>query len=224
MATILSLSDTLAVADLETYLSRACHLEDGSVRVVAHEHVVAVYSAILYPRGLLDSSPTVLGLRTVELADGADCDAVVPIRSLLKRVSKAIENSDEAGPIAVTVPHEVATVTWAGISPPRGGWVLLDEVDSRVLEKVAADGIAEVAASIPENSGDLIVQRVRSDVWERPIDGIEHVPAGAAFAAYGLRFLSRDEPVALYETGPWTRLTTRRGHVLVRRKPWTLRR
>ncbi len=102
--------------------------------------------------------------------------------------------------------------------------VALDEVDSRVLERVAADGIAEVAASIPENSGDLIVQRVRSDVWERSIDGIEHVPAGAAFAAYGLRFLSRDEPVALYETGPWTRLTTRRGHVLVRRKPWTLRR
>ncbi len=225
MVTTLSIADTLAVADLETYLSLARRLEDGSVRVIAWEHLVAVYSAIVYPRGLLDQSPTVLGLRTFELAEVADCDTVVPVRSLLERASRAVARSEDgAGPIALTMPHEVTTVTWAGISPPRGGWVRLDEVDSGVLERVAVEGIDEVAASVPENAGDLIVQRVRSEVWERPIPGFEHVPGGAAFAAYGLRFLARDEPVAIYETGPWTRLTTHRGHVLIRRKAWTLRR
>ena len=48
-------------------------------------------------------------------------------------------------------------------------------------------------------------------------------PGFHRFAAFSLGFLSADEPVALYETGPWTRLSTSRGHVLVRRKPWTLR-
>jgi len=38
-----------------------------------------------------------------------------------------------------------------------------------------------------------------------------------------LGFLSADEPVQLFETGPWTRLSTARGHILVRRKPWSLR-
>ena len=30
--------------------------------------------------------------------------------------------------------------------------------------------------------------------------------------------------VRVFETGPWTRLTTKRGHVLVKRKAWTLAR
>ena len=64
------------------------------------------------------------------------------------------------------------------------------------------------------------MRRVRSEVWGRPIAGLEHVPAGAAFAALSLGFLGDDE-VRIFETGPWTRLTTQRGHVLVKRKAWT---
>jgi hypothetical protein len=64
---------------------------------------------------------------------------------------------------------------------------------------------------------------VRAEVWGRPIDGLEYVPAGAAFAAESLGFLADDEPVTILETGPWTRLTTRRGHTLVRRQAWSLR-
>jgi len=59
-------------------------------------------------------------------------------------------------------------------------------------------------------------------VWGRGIPGLEYVPTGAAFGAFSLGFLG-DDPVRLFETGPWTRLTTRRGHVLVRQKPWTLK-
>jgi len=67
------------------------------------------------------------------------------------------------------------------------------------------------------------VRRVRAEVWGREIPGAEHIPAGAGFAAVSLGFLG-DDAVASYETGPWTRLTTRRGHVLVKRRAWTLAR
>jgi hypothetical protein len=50
------------------------------------------------------------------------------------------------------------------------------------------------------------------------------VPAGASFAGLSLGFLGGDDPVRVFETGPWTRLTTQRGHVLVKRRAWSLRR
>jgi hypothetical protein len=72
------------------------------------------------------------------------------------------------------------------------------------------------------------VRRVRTEVWGRPIEGLEYVPTGAGFAAVSLGFLgdvaSGQEQVRIYETGPWTRLTTQRGHVLVKRRAWSLQR
>ena len=65
MSQSFSLTDSLSLADLQVYLSRAGRVEDGAVRLISAAGVLAVYTAILYPRGLLDSSPTVLGLRTV---------------------------------------------------------------------------------------------------------------------------------------------------------------
>ena len=44
------------------------------------------------------------------------------------------------------------------------------------------------------------------------------VPAGGAFAAHALGFLAADDAVWVYETGPWIRLTTKRGHVLIKRR------
>jgi len=224
MSQSFSLTDSLSLADLQVYLSRAGRVEDGSVRLISAAGVLAVYTAILYPRGLLDSSPTVLGLRTFALTEPVVLDAVVPVRSLLDRVARLTGAVvDPGAPVAVTVPLEVSTVTWAGISPPRGGWQSQGDVDAALLENSARAGIDEVAASIPAGTGEQIVQRVRSEVWGRPVEGLEFVPSGAAFAAYSLGFLAPDEPVALFETGPWTRLSTSRGHILVRRKPWTLK-
>jgi hypothetical protein len=131
--------------------------------------------------------------------------------------------TDVAAPVTVTVPLEVSSVTWAGITPPRGGWTAQGSTQPGILEDAARAGISEVASTIPTGTGEQIVQRVRSEVWGRPIDALDFVPAGAAFAAVSLGFLSADEPVRLFETGPWTRLSTERGHILVRRKPWTLR-
>lgn len=221
-----TLSDPLALDDLSTFVSRAGRLEDGSVRLIAGSGILAVYSAVLYPFGLLDEVPTVLGLRTFAVdPEEPALDAVVPIRSFAQRIESARlrREAGTAGGTRVSLPVEVNTVTWAAISPPRGGWYSIAPLGSDLLQRVAKEGIDEVAAAVPESAGEQIVRKVRSEVWGRPIEGHEHIPAGAAFAALSMGFLGDDE-VRLFETGPWTRLTTQRGHVLVKRKAWTLSR
>jgi hypothetical protein len=218
------LADSQTLDDLQVFLARAARIEEGSVRLIAGSGVLAVYAAVFYPVGLLDESPTVLGLRTIALAPAADgtpstFDVVVPIRSLLTR----LENAQKTGALTISLPMEVNTVTWAAISPPRGGWVSIGNAPAHLLDAAARAGIDEVAAAVPTGTGEQIVRRVRSEVWSRPIPGLEHVPAGAGFAALGLGFLGDDE-VRLFETGPWTRVTSTRGHVLVKRKAWTLSR
>ncbi|BDZ63156.1 hypothetical protein [Agromyces mangrovi Wang et al. 2018] len=224
MSESIQLADRLSLGDLQTYIGRAARVDDGSVRIIAGSGILAVYTAILYPRGILDETPTVLGLRTFSLADRTEFDEVVPMRSLATRVDDTLaRTADGAVPSAFTRPHGVSTVTWAGISPPRGGWLAHSPVAQSVLEDAARIGIAEVAAAVPEGTGEQLVEKVRSEVWGRPMEGLEFVPAGAGFAALSLGFLGGDEEVGVFETGPWTRLSTRRGHVLVRRRAWSLK-
>ena len=232
MSRTFTLADAQTLDDLQVFLARAARIEEGSVRLIAGSGVLAVYAAVLYPVGLLDESPTVLGLRTIALAPNVDgsadeFDVVVPIRSLLTRLESAqgVRAADPAitGSVTISLPMEVNTVTWAAISPPRGGWHPVSATTAAILDSAARAGIDEVAAAIPDAVGEQIVRRVRSEVWARPIPGLEHVPAGAGFAALGLGFLGDDE-VRIFETGPWTRLSTQRGHVLVKRKAWTLAR
>ncbi len=225
MSQTFSLVDSLSLGDLQVYLSRAGRVEDGSVRLIAGSGVLAVYTAVLYPVGLLDEVPTVLGLRTFALSAPDSFDAVVPVRSLLERLARLQSTvEDPTAPVTVSLPMQVNTVTWAAISPPRGGWNALGGFEAQLLESAAKAGIDEVAAAVPESTGGQLVHRVRAEVWGRPIDGLEYVPSGAAFAALSLGFLSGPETVRIYETGPWTRLTAQRGHVLVKRRAWTLQR
>jgi hypothetical protein len=223
MTRTFSLADSLALSDLQTFLGRAGRIDDGSVRLIADSGVLAAYVAIFYPVGLHDETPTVLGLRTFALADDGSFDAVVPVRSLLERLAhRRVEVVDPAAPVVVNLPIEVNTVVWTAISPPRGGWHGLDPVPADRLAEVADAGIAEIRDAVPAGTGEQLVHRARAEVWSRPVEGIEHIPAGAAFAAHTLGFLAPPEPVRVFETGPWTRLTSQRGHVLVRRKAWTL--
>ena len=227
MSEAFTLQDPLALGDLTTYLGRAGRVEDGSVRLIAGGGVLAVYVAVLYPSGLLDESPTVLGLRTFALTEGERFDVVVPVGSLLARLERlAAEPRDATGPVTVTLPMQVHSVSWAAISPPRGGWDALPAVSTATLDAVARAGIDEVATAIPTGTGEQIVHRVRSEVWGRPVESAEHIPAGAAFAALSLGFLGTepDDRAHVFETGPWTRITTPRGHVLVKRKSWSLSR
>jgi len=214
-----TLPDSLSLSDLATYLGRAGRVEDGSVRLIAGSGVLAVYVAVFYPMGLLDSSPTVLGLRTFQLDDRPEFDAVVPVRSLKERLVR-LQNDvvDPTVSVTVSVPATVNTVTWAAISPPRGGWARLEPIEAVRLRTTAESGIARVAAAIPEGTGEQIVHRVRADVWSAPVEGAEAVPAGAGFGALSLGFLDGEDEVAVFETGTWTRLTTPKGHVLVKRR------
>lgn len=226
MSRSFTLVDSLALGDLHVFLGRALRVEDGSVRLIAGSGVLAVYVAVLHPAGLLDESPTVLGLRTFAVTGAEEFDAVVPVRSLLMRVEGRLEAAaaDVAEPITVSLPLEVNSVAWAAISPPRGGWHALEPTTSDLLDAVAKKGIDEVAQVIPTGTGEAMVHRVRAEIWGKPITGFDHIPGGAAFAALSLGFLGEGDPVAVYESGPWTRLTTKRGHVLVKRRAWTLAR
>jgi hypothetical protein len=212
-----TLADAPSLDDLHVFLSRATRVEDGSVRLIAGSGVLAVYCSVFTPAGILDESATVLGLRTVALSEPATFDAVVPLRSLLQR----IERAQGEGTAHVGLPMEVNTATWAAISPPRGGWQAVGEVAPALLDAAARSGIRDVAAAVPDGAGEQIVRKVRAEVWGRPVPGAEHLPSGAAFAAFALGFLGED-PVRVYDTGPWTRLTTHRGHVLVKRRAWNL--
>jgi hypothetical protein len=225
MSRTFTLLDAFALRDLQVFLGRAERVDNGSVRVVSGGGVLAVYIAVFYPAGLLDQAPTILGLRTFALAESESFESVVPVRSLVERINRLeAAVTDDAAPVTVSLPMEVNTVTWAAISPPRGGWVALEATNSELLDAVARAGIDEVAGAVPTGTGEQIVHRVRTEVWGRPIDGLEHIPAGGAFAAFSLGFLGGDDAVSVFESGPWTRLTTKRGHVLIKRKAWTLAR
>lgn len=231
MSLTFTLAEPRAANDLELFLSRAARIEDGSVRLVATGGVLAVYIAALSPAGLTDEMPTVLGLRVLRIRAGAGFDRVVGIGALRSGVDHALHRREERGAaqgtegLTITVPQESPSVVWAAISPPRGGWRRLTPVSSTVLESAARSGIAEVAAAVPDGAGELIVRRVRSEVWGRPLTGAEQLPAGAAFAAVSLGFVGQDPAAAdeqweSYETGSWTRLSGARGHILARVRSW----
>lgn len=220
MNTSFTLTSALAAQDLSVLLGRALRLDDaGAVRLIADSGVLAVYVAVITPKGLLDRGPTVLGLRTFALSDGG-FDAVVPIRSMQVRVDAAIASVAE-GAVTIGVPAAVNTVVWSAISPPRGGWQRMAAIDAAGFSAAARAGIEEVATAIPDGTGEQIVHRVRSEVWGRPLPEADHVPAGAAFALESLGFLGAD-PVQQFAAGPWIRLSTARGHVLVKQNAWSL--
>jgi len=219
----LLLTESNAAADLDTFLGRAAELQDGSVRILASGSVLAVYVPVLFPSSLLDESATVLALRAFAIEPvNAEVDSIVPVASLRARAAAAtaVGEGFELG-----VPTPVYSVTWAGIVPPRGGWAAIGAVSTGLLRDSAATGIAEVAEALPVNPGEAVVRSVRALVWNEPIAGAEALPRGAAFAAQALGFLppeGAEEQGELFEVGPWTRLTLARGHVLVKRRAWSL--
>ena len=218
MVQSLSLVDAPSLGDLKVFLGRSARVENGSARLIAGLGVLAVYTPVLAPKGLLDSAPTVLGLRTFALASTDDADVVVSIRGLLDRLAMLSLSVDrEGGPIEIPLPPPDTGVAWAGISPPRGGWRRVGSTDARRLEEIAKAGIAEIAEAVPSEVGEQVVHKLRSAVWSRPIPDLgARVPSAAAFAAYSLGFLRRDDEPTVFEASSWVRLSTRRGHVLVR--------
>lgn len=209
------LADEQTAADMQAYLGRAKRLDpDGLVRLRAFGAVLAAYVAPIYSGNLMDSGPTVLGLRTCELAEPAELDALVPIASVQERLAKLLSDN-ETVEFKIQL-LETQRAPWAGISPPRQGWESLGSINESRLTQIARDGIAEVAASLPESVGGPIAARIRGEIWGRGIDLESRVPTGAAFVAAGLGFLTEDEEVGLYSAEGWVRLSSEHGHVLAK--------
>lgn len=213
MTSHLSLAEQADAADLKVFLQRAARLGCEHVRLVSHGQALVATVAVLTKQGLLDTDPTVLGARVFELASGHETvDTLVQIAAMQDRLARDVHE--------FALPVGQAGIAWAGVAPPAGNWVEHGDVPAQALIAVAEAGIAEVAAA--NGLGIKIVAEVRRETWGRRMftagEGDQAVvPAGAAFAAFGLGFVAdAGEQVALSSSGPWTRLTTSRGHVLSR--------
>lgn len=212
LQTVLDLGDGEAVADLSIFLARARAVDaGGAIRLQAVGRVLAAYVCVLTPRALGESTPTVLGMRAIPLAQAADVDATVSMASVADRLARMGE-----GDTLLDVPPSSVHVAWAAVTPPRGPWAPTGDVSSDILAAAAADGMAKVASLVPEQPGQAMVDGARASVWGRDVDGVEGIPAGAAFAAEALGFLVPGGMMRRFDSGTWVRLSSPRGHVLCR--------
>jgi hypothetical protein len=210
-----TVADEATAKDLLNYLQRAKRLDQaGFVKLRAYGNVLAAYVAPVYGSGLSDPSPTIIGLRTMPLDGDFEVDAVVPIESILSQLNSTPDGVFDS-PLTITLP-EHQHVAWAGVTPPRSGWHLVGTLAEGDLTDIARRGIAEVADSIPPSVGGPIASKIRGSIWGRSVDLKTKLPAGAAFVAAGLGFLTEDEQVEVYHSEGWVRLSTEHGHVLAK--------
>jgi hypothetical protein len=206
MSPSLRFADPQSAADALTFAGRAAPLGDGAVRLQASNGVLVATSAPLAPRGLLDATPLVLGIRTFAVDPELVCDLVVEASALHAGVD---QNS-------LGLPDSAVSAPWAGVSPPRADWVLTGAVSASTLASRAQIGIAEVAQAVPKDAGEDAVRAVRAAVWGRTDDDLDGLPLGVSFAAHALGFIAGAEEAVLRTSGAWSRLTLARGHVLAR--------
>lgn len=206
MSAQLLFPDPLAAADVLVFAQRAARLGDGAVRLRAQGGTLALTAATLAPQTLLEATPTVLGMRFVRVDPELECDLVVD-------ASELVATTD---PRAVGLPDAAVTAAWAGVSPPRGAWKPVRVIDASRLAARAQWGISAVAEAVPDAAGEDVVRIVRSQVWGRVDDDVADLPLGVAFAAFALGFIAGEETATVHRSGPWTRVSLRRGHVLTR--------
>lgn len=211
----IQLADTDTRSDLALLLTRARRVDpDGDARLSGHGLVLAVYVCPLRGTGL----PTVLGLRTLALAQPWTGDLVTPLGGLADRLAR--KTPDATLPLP---PVHSSSVEWAGESPPRSGWQQVGEVPAGEVAARAAAGADEISAGAPDRPGAPALAKLRAAVWSRPAPWSTGwsvpVPDGACFAADALGFLGGAldhwSPVAVHAGSSWLRLSTRLGHVLV---------
>jgi hypothetical protein len=209
MTTTLRLTNPQALPDLQNFIGRARRINDGAARLIATDHFLQVYVGVFLPRGLMDETPTVLGLRVFELADPLTLDEVVPLEALASRVERAVQEG------AIKLPTPSPSIQWQAITPPRDGWQRRLGISADLLRTAAEQGVTTVREALPENVGEAVVQKVRAEVWGAPVSEKKKIPAGAAFAADALGFLT-ERSLAVHTVGNWIRLTSKHGYVLVK--------
>ena len=123
MKNTFQLLDEQTALDLKSYLTRAKKMDQkGTVRLRAFGTLLTAYVAPLFPAAILDEGPTVLGLRTMELKSEAEINILVPIQAVLDRLAFELEKP-ATGERFVFDMASTERVPWAGVSPPRTGWV-----------------------------------------------------------------------------------------------------
>ena len=197
--------DVPTASDALVFAQRAARLGDGAVRLRAQDGLLVMMSAPLAPRTLLDSTPTILGMRIIAVDHEDDCDLVVDASTL--RAS---------GETHLALPDSAVTAPWAGISPPRSGWEASGETAAATLASRAQWGIAAVAEAVPTDAGDDVVHAVRASIWGAADEDLAGLPLGVAFAAFALGFIAGEEQALIRRNGPRKRIRLYRGHVLVR--------
>ncbi|WP_285724337.1 hypothetical protein [Psychromicrobium xiongbiense] len=230
MTVTLRFPDAAGLADFRTFVSRARAADDGAIRLQLSSSpgaVLAAWVCVLRPRLLGEGTPTILGLRTMALQSWSGSDGIQAER--LDRTVRLAELADrlarlDADETAISLPEVTVQEAWASVSAPQDGWDSLGSLEGSRLRDAARQGMAEVAGVLPDRPGALLLNNARSTVWGRGMDlPIElrneqpelEVPTGAAFAGEALGFFA-DQPVNLYRSRRWLRLSSPRGHVLVR--------
>ncbi|WP_022872553.1 hypothetical protein [Nesterenkonia alba] len=214
----LSFADAASLQDLGTYVTRAKKIQEQGIRLQAAGRVLAAWVPVMTPGSLQSTLPAVLGLRTMALAEESRADVTVELGSISERLAR-MSPAETVFPLPPSQIH----VPWAAVTPPRSGWEPRGTVTDALLRETAEEGIAEIARAVPDTAGAHVVEQVRQNVWGRPLTPASeaedlHIPAGAAFGAYSLGFLSRSEHAAteVHTLGRWVRLSSAGGFILSR--------
>ncbi|GAA2487394.1 hypothetical protein [Terrabacter carboxydivorans] len=202
--------DPRSLADLGTYLGRASRANpDGAVRLQVLGNLLLTTVAVIEGTGLMGDG-TVLGMRVVAIAASDDVDATVSFASVNDRLAR------EGNGAVLSVPPTTVRAPWSGLTPPRDGWEPVGQLRGDAIESIARQGISQIAEGTPANAGGHAVESLRRRTWGAMSDTVPPIAAGLAFGAHVLGFASAGESATISAHGRWTRLTTSRGHVLVR--------
>lgn len=205
--------DPRGVTDLATFVGRAkVAVPDGAVRLqVPAPGLLVATVAVLEGTGLMGAG-TVLGMRVVSIPDpDHGLDATVSFRSVADRLARLGSEGT-----TFSVPATTVSPSWAALTPPRQGWEHVGLLDGAAVRRIAEAGIAEVAQQPHQGGGGAAVAELRRRVWGAMSDTAPPIAAGLAFGAHVLGFLRSGETATVATCGRWTRLSTTRGHVLVR--------
>ncbi|MFF0274877.1 hypothetical protein [Streptomyces sp. NPDC004330] len=204
----LHFADAREAAALAAFLARLVHYDRAAaVRLQAGGGALAVFGR--------PPSFEVLAVRTARLVDAVDLDVTVSAGELLDGVEEFAGKA--------VVPDSVTGPPWTGVLPPRVGWRPVPGLPG------AADMRAAVAAAVAEfraRDEELPAERrtraerdgIGREIWSRTL-GTTGLPLRAVHAAQSLGFLppaDTDAPVALLASGPWLRLRTPYGSIVVR--------
>lgn len=221
----LHLGDARTAKDLATFITRIRSVDSqAAVRLTATGSVLAAFVSTLYPQTLLDTTPTVLGMRAMRLQAPAHVDVIVESSALLDRLARIAEEN-----YFLKIPPVTVSAPWSGTTPPLQGWEEKGVIDAGDLFTAASEGMKAVEGALPQNPGHAVLDTVRSRIWTSPLEykaesktalpqEIE-LPSAVAFTAAVMGFLppAFEGTLRAFCSGQWVRITAPGGYILSKR-------